>query len=1311
MQGNRPLMRLVKTRNKGFLDIDRGEVSDLAGIDVTRPWRRADPRKPIDGTAVLDYLDRPVVDVIESGFDGNGLWSVMVPIGDGFTLTQSSAELKIADAMYPAVFAGAGWPTLLGNGEAYVVFYKKSARTAEFMSITGVTDTSGTIDSSILELDPAPSGDGVVGDYVRVVGVQGYDRGGLIASNGFRMRVHQAGAYQSTPLITVPEAARTDRWRGVRISNSRFLCVSPRHAPRIITLAGGEEMIPLVAALDGTYTASGKQLAKTGAFTNYTFAEGDVCVIRAGAGVIAGSYLVNSKVDADKITLKTGAGSDSTADVDFHIVQRAHLDSSFAGPPPPFGQVKPQAGPNTAVEMECMGSGSTTAGETAVWIRVIDLDTNTVSPFYQVSDNTGETTLTVIANQTVRITIQRYTSLQYAYLALGSRGHLVQFWRKLSVGAGYFLEVEVPLDEIVQKRAATGFYQIQLELSDQDLAKKQQLLISDIVKGVPPAARDVAVLGDTGIVLLAGKADIDEFIHPVIDGLTYTWPTIDNDNVVHFSRVDAFEPENFPPRLANQLLLSKVGDGFQRFVTCGDDVLAVMARGVYRLTSGGLLGVRRVVIAETGLGTPWPASVIPVENKALWVNANNVYLYDVENLGTDRPPLMSVGNDISGWLKDAAELGDTIQSFLDERRRVIIVRRLKTDGSIQDWEYDIVQGMSGFVEDRSGVVYANSSCAQSGADDQAILHSVDETGAMLEIGGEQRVGDSHPYDGKTGQATLDGTYTITAESITKAAAFSADMLGDSVRFRSSNSAVDGQVRQIRQLRSSGDEEEFFSAGTAEGIILRMMTPTIGVVGYYNDVDDQFELRVLELASDGQITFHAPHVLRSSTTDLLDIVVSDARRLWVVVVDSYLYGYMMERWADLLVEVSNAQLNSNVLSDSVSGAVIGDAKIAVGYCDTSDSNTAKIFAVLRMGTTITRSPTTAVVETPGTNVTLARVADDKCLIAYQTTSSVWGVRVVTWNGLKATVHAAQTTAGSPGAAALVMLTSSTFLLLHTTSVAGSVVLGTIASDNTISLGTPVEFADDVLQAVSAGLLTTGRVIVTYAVTTPDEYRAVAITVSGSTISVGTELTVRATTGLGDVSGVALDDRHFLMGIKDTQDSSHGTMLSGLVYGPDNTVTMASFTQGPPDALVFDAVTGLAVGDEFMVGAVPFRCRFAPIRGDRQRNAKRLDGVSVWARPAGRTTTTSNTLRLKAFRNLSETAEKLNLSDQTQVTVPIKSPSEVDTVDEDLYAPLEVEGKAIELELSNEDADTGFELVNVAGNVLETGELTEDRSTTE
>ena len=104
------------------------------------------------------------------------------------------------------------------------------------------------------------------------------------------------------------------------------------------------------------------------------------------------------------------------------------------------------------------------------------------------------------------------------------------------------------------------------------------------------------------------------------------------------------------------------------------------------------------------------------------------------------------------------------------------------------------------------------------------------------------------------------------------------------------------------------------------------------------------------------------------------------------------------------------------------------------------------------------------------------------------------------------------------------------------------------------------------------------------------------------------------------------------------------------------------------------------------------------------------MSVWVRPDGKTVTTPKTMTVKAFIDLSDTAAQLDIDGNTSLTVPIKAPTEVDTLDEELYVTLDVEGKAIELELSNNDANLGISLVNVAGVVRDKGELEGDRSAT-
>ena len=70
----------------------------------------------------------------------------------------------------------------------------------------------------------------------------------------------------------------------------------------------------------GTYDDTGhadgeKHLSEVGAFTGYTWTDGDSIYLSGGAGITAGIYEIASKFSDDAILLATSAGSDSTADV------------------------------------------------------------------------------------------------------------------------------------------------------------------------------------------------------------------------------------------------------------------------------------------------------------------------------------------------------------------------------------------------------------------------------------------------------------------------------------------------------------------------------------------------------------------------------------------------------------------------------------------------------------------------------------------------------------------------------------------------------------------------------------------------------------------------------------------------------------------------------------------------------------------------------------------------------------------------------------------------------------------------------------
>ena len=79
-----------------------------------------------------------------------------------------------------------------------------------------------------------------------------------------------------------------------------------------------------------TSSGAGTTLTKTGAFTNYTFLEGDTVEVVSGTSVVAGHHRVVSKTDANNLVLETtpgASGSAITATLHTHAVA---LPSDFA---------------------------------------------------------------------------------------------------------------------------------------------------------------------------------------------------------------------------------------------------------------------------------------------------------------------------------------------------------------------------------------------------------------------------------------------------------------------------------------------------------------------------------------------------------------------------------------------------------------------------------------------------------------------------------------------------------------------------------------------------------------------------------------------------------------------------------------------------------------------------------------------------------------------------------------------------------------------------------------------------------------------
>lgn len=1337
------VLRLNATKQRASLNVDVGEVSDLAGLDVMRPWRRMDPRIPIDGNQEIGYLDEPVVGVIENSFDGNGVWSItLMHAPNGVTISNTSVTLTAG--MHNILFDAKGWPSFLIGGLVIHYFNSTDRYTARIVGIDSVS-----LENDRLLLDSGNLQAPANGNWVRIETVIGFPGRGIWAHNGYRMRKFFDSAYAANLSMEIPEAIKGGKWRGARISNNRFMFVSDRAAPRVVTLRERSTRDPIivVAGVGASYTAATASITLANAFTAYNLAERDFVVVTfATSPYLPGIFEIASKQSVNEIRLEADPLGSDTTNVTFFVVRRPEEDVLLAGPVHPFStrDLANKFGPNDAITMSALGAGgSTTAGETSVRVRLVDLDTGAISPFYQCGKSGDPTSdvLAIVANDQVRITFSR-TSTAIQRCRLHHRAHLVQIYRKLSAGDQYFLELQIPLTDLLNT-TETGDYTKDLILSDTDLQRKPILLDGDTVKGLPPAGRDIAVLGDTGTVLIAGKADADIFQDPLVDGMRYSpWPKVDNDNVVHFSRTDAHEPENFPPRATNQITLSRIGDRFQRFVIAGDDVLAVMARGVYRLTSGGILGVSRIPIAEKGLGTPWPDSVIPVEDRAMWVNENNAYLYDPSFEGTENANPLRIGDSIQAWLKDAQKQGDDIQSFFDSRRRVIIIRRIKTDGKYQDWEFSLITFSGSFVEDRNSVALMSALGMVSGQGDNEVLCSIGEDGRVFEIGRDLAVGDTIPYDGALMQAVLDGTFTIDSQSIQKAGQFSVHQLGETIRFRSSNPAVDGQVRVIKRVKNNLRPVPlaFEKRGAVQLVHAQRLRDGLGLMAYRwnNSGTWRAAVRAIRMNSDGldeissnmhisQVADTTPHRISIAVMDydravVLSATGSPALNFTEVFVES-------NRRPDVILSpfgtsisasVSRTALNNNFQPAGTRQnpyiVYVGNDRLLYSYNGAANiALDVRVVVKPRDAGWSSEGSAVQLIATQSDNHVMAALDDGLAVIAYQDNvdNNKIKLRVLQVSGKTITAGSAQVFQGTGvdqltlSYMAMIKIDETRFLLAYRFNSLGfemRLVAGQV-SGTTITFGTVVTTAITGVYPALA-LIDTDLAVLAFDDDSSSVSHARSARISGTAITLGPDSTLVALPGSQWNALLKVDNRHALA----CYYATFGYTKSGVVYGPSYKTDFSDFEIGPPDGIAFDDVPGLAAGDEFIIGAVPFRARFAPIVGSHMRNPKIIDGLSVWVKPDGRTVSTTRKMRVKAFRNLSDSAAVLDGAGSTEVEIPIKAPADVSAKDEELFAPMIVEGKSVEIELSNEDADTGFELVDVSAAVVESGVAGEDRSAT-
>lgn len=273
------------------------------------------------------------------------------------------------------------------------------------------------------------------------------------------------------------------------------------------------------------------------------------------------------------------------------------------------------------------------------------------------------------------------------------------------------------------------------------------------------------------------------------------WPKIESDEDIHYSRTDKFAPESFT---GATLSLSKRGDRFAGMCRAGNYAAVIMAEGVHLLYLSGT-SVYRDTVAANGQGTPWPASVCATENLVFWATAHGPNVMVVSSEADEDGhrgrigPLDGQTRPMRGWFEQAYADGDGMDAAVDTHHQCVRFRRAMSGGRYQIAQYSMQTKLWTLLDDDAGLAYAPSSYAEAAVADDSLLYSVTEAGNLFEV---NYYGIDHPYDGKSLEHTLDGSYEFAPTWIRKKGAFLASMAGEVLRVISDDPAKDDLARVI-----------------------------------------------------------------------------------------------------------------------------------------------------------------------------------------------------------------------------------------------------------------------------------------------------------------------------------------------------------------------------------------------------------------------------------------------------------------------------------------------------------------------------------
>lgn len=658
-----------------------------------------------------------------------------------------------------------------------------------------------------------------------------HDKRGIWVSNGQKFWLLQGGTY--TLYIDIGDDSGTKGlvWRGTQISPWVFMFTNPKHPPRVISLEGPPN--PGTTDAELSRTLSGLLPPDNGLF---------------GSEKEPGGLAMRDFFD----------GFENPGSLD-PITANKFFSSSMTGITIPTS-AGPAEAPNSSTFR--------------IVARVIDERTGAASAFVDVYtrfDSRVDSILDLFYRGDAT-QFQAFLAVDYVqrtnqvnsvpYLPLKSaRATKIEFWRTRSDGVVYFHELDKQLiwpetgDLSLPFNTEDHDYSTKLSdmarafegdnaalgMSDSELLAQNQLF-SAILKtgGLPPVCVEIASID--GATIAGGEGDR---VTITIQKKTLQWPRVESGQIIRHSALDAFVPMPESFFSGDVRRLSRSTDTFQRFVVAGDVIVAVMRRGAHRIQRATVIvtgpddnefvvkGLSIRQLADSGVGTPWPDTVLSVGTRAAWVTPTGIRVYDPDaDEGRGQLSLMKAQG-MESWLTDALRFNMELDAGYDESRGTIHIRRhiilgpkqtsipvnrsgtggqddvgVATPFSLATGKFlvdsavvNLATGAWTLIEDDTGFRYVNATHVEAAPKVSPSLYSVDETGGVFQ---ENYEGDTHPYDSLTVQADIDTRFTMPVPGRLHGpgGSFSSDMTGDVIRFYGEQFGRGGLARRITEASES-----------------------------------------------------------------------------------------------------------------------------------------------------------------------------------------------------------------------------------------------------------------------------------------------------------------------------------------------------------------------------------------------------------------------------------------------------------------------------------------------------------------------------